>query len=109
MADQCAAAGTRPVVEPPPVVHGDGREKHRGVGDAPGDDDISAPLQRLRDRLRSEIRIGGDDLISVDGLARLGKTAESIAAGELADIVAGHDRNCESAHAGARRRRSVVR
>jgi hypothetical protein len=40
--------------------------------------------------------------VSVDGLARLGKTAESIAVGELADIVAGHDRNRESAHAQAR-------
>src|SRR6185503_20947717 len=79
-----------------------GREKHRGVRDASGDHDIGAAPQRFRDGLGSEIRIGRNDIVDVDGLPCLRKAAESVAAGELANVVAGHHRDREPSHAQSR-------
>ena len=44
-------------------------DRQRRIGDAAGDDDARAELQRLDDRLRAEVGVGADDLVA-DGRER---------------------------------------
>ena len=59
------AGGERvPIVGVPAERMHQRAERQRGIGDAAGHHDVGALLERLRDRARAEIEIGGDDLAS---------------------------------------------
>ena len=88
------------------------RHRERGVGRAAGDDDVRAALERLDDRHRADVRVGGEHAIA-DGRERLAGvhvgervslSDQLVEPGE--QIVAGHDADSQLA---ARRRASRPR
>ena len=62
MAGERAGGEPVPVVRRPPEHVQQRTERESGIGDPPGHNDVGALVERLRDRLRAEIEIGGDDV-----------------------------------------------
>src|SRR5438477_12226480 len=60
VADDSALAEHIPIVESPSKFVNHGCEKQRGIGDAAGDENVCAGVQRVEKRCYSEIRVGGD-------------------------------------------------
>ena len=78
---------------PAECVHG-GREKQRGIGDAPGKDDVGTGFQRGQQCLGAEIGIGRDEP-GVIGDASAGLQDAVVRLEQSKHVVAGHRRHLE--------------
>ena len=97
VADRQSLREPLPVVPLPAELERERPEEQRRIGHAAGKDDVGAASERLRDRLRAQIRIGkqqpllhgGDIGARIEVRERLARRPQFIDAGS--DRVAGHD------------------